>query len=885
MRRSNQGSRARLAQRMSEHREKDKASSRIRRGFGGFGGFGGFEDSSTDSDEEVESLTPAARAWGRYDSSFSGRGRRDESEDVIWDHVPDEEDEGDLDSDSIPFEQSMYGDTSPIDEDTSLYGTLSAYGRTSSADLTPRFSKPIKRRKQKKLSEKTLRMLDVPKEVQERAQKRIEYRIALKTREIAPPDIAIRNQVISTEYGDSFRVIPSGLKRGQHSLQLRGEGEEETIKKCRATRKLELKKGIDPMSPLTEDGYKNEEERRTKRAFRPEYTIEVNRRIDVLQDHPDYDFLSMVAAELDLDVEETFVKTSATRAQAAARAMSDQIASRALTRQTRLEMLSSNLIEARKSLEVEEARKEVQTIPNDQELFDLVDKMNEKDYYIDALNKFQVFLLNIRRGVIEEENPSSILLDGSDDDTDIKRLSWDLTTETYEELMSDSENFLIKASLQFSAVYFYLTNLSASSEFVGIRKVLNLYDRLKGQSQHVESLRDLMFFYASLDFLGSVTLTHPTLSGVGSIKEEGSETNPTDRIRILIDLKKEDPNSKDHPDKAAWVAFAPMTRGRKDQATNVLKFLLDEVNFGDNDERGAKEDYTLEELFDFLKSNWYEGITSTDHDKHTAHDQEVQHWFGFLHLIYAYNERVYRLINQLFETNQTLMGSAFGFGEEEGSWSYLASNAFGLFDGNDLMIESALAMGITVDTSIQVDLDNYEYWQTVMEEYVSKKRSLLENIDKRIAKLKQRVSDINTELQIREVEGGAPETGGVTSVPITANPEWAMKAINTGILRIERKFVSAIEQAHTHFKRYFARVRRPEWAKIDREIIQRDELMGPLFASLCATFVSRAKIGNPRRYMRDGMERERVLKKASLMQDMMDLRYVPGANPRFVSRR
>ena len=883
MRRSNQGSRARLAQRMSEHREQDKASSRMRRGLGGF------EDSSTDSDEEVESLTPAARAWGRYDSSFSGIGRRDESEDVIWDHVPDEEDEGDLDSDSIPFEQSMYGDTSPIDEDTSIYGTSSAYGRTSSADLTPRFPNPIKRRKQKKLSEKTLRMLYVPKEVQERAQKRIEYRIALKTREIAPPDIALRNQVISTEYGDSFRVIPSGLKRGQHSLQFRDEGENETIKKRRTKRELESEKGIDPRSPLTEDGYKNEEERRTERAFRPEYTIEVNRRIDVLQDHPDYDFLSMVAAELDLDVEETFVKTSATRAQAASRAMSDQIASRALTRQTRLKMLSSDLIEARKSLELEEARKEVQTINDDQDLFNLVDKMNEKDYYIDALNKFQVFLLNIMRIVIEEENPSSILFNGSDDDTVIKKLEWDLSTKTYGDLMSDNENFLIEQSLQFSAVYFYLTNLSASSKFAGIRKVLNLYNRLKGQSQHQESLRDLLFFYASLDFLGSVTLTHPTLSGVGGIKEEGSETGPTDRIRILIDLKEEDPNSKDHPDKAAWVAFAPMSRSRKNQAENDLQILLDGVNFGDNNERGQAGDYPLEELFDFLESNWYEGITSTDDDKHTAHDQNVHHWFRFLHLIYAYNERVNQLINQLFETTQNLMRFSFGLGEEEeeeeGSWTDLASNAFELFDGNDLMIDSALAMGVKVDTSIPVDEDNFEYWQTVMQEYVSKKRTLLENIDKRIAKLKQRVEDINTELQIREVEGGAPETGGVTSVPITANPEWAMKAINTGILRIERKFVSAIEQAHTHFKRYFARVRRPEWAKIDRETIQRDELMGPLFASLCATFVSRAKIGNPRRYMRDGMERERVLKKASLMQDMMDLRYVPDTKPRFVSRR
>jgi len=86
----------------------------------------------------------------------------------------------------------------------------------------------------------------------------------------------------------------------------------------------------------------------------------------------------------------------------------------------------------------------------------------------------------------------------------------------------------------------------------------------------------------------------------------------------------------------------------------------------------------------------------------------------------------------------------------------LASNAFELFDGNDLMIDSALAMGVKVDTSIPVDEDNFEYWQTVMQEYVSKKRTLLENIDKRIAKLKQRVEDINTELQIREVEGGAP---------------------------------------------------------------------------------------------------------------------------------
>jgi len=112
-----------------------------------------------------------------------------------------------------------------------------------------------------------------------------------------------------------------------------------------------------------------------------------------------------------------------------------------------------------------------------------------------------------------------------------------------------------------------------------------------------------------------------------------------------------------------------------------------------------------------------------------------------------------------------------------------------------------------------------------------------------------------------------------------------LKPINTGRVEIAPWALAAINSGHSAFKIYVARGRTSRWKDIDRNIIQRDELMGPLFAEFCATFVNKAKIANPRRYMHVSAGRDLMMRKASILKSMvMDLQYVPPKK-QFVPQR
>jgi hypothetical protein len=851
---------------MNEHMERDRvldqSSGRL------------FGHSSSEGEEE-EPPNAAAIAWDRFRQLDSG--------------------DGDIEEDSIPFESSTMADGTPDtsfgtytdDGSSPIFGSLLATPRGSSGSDGPAGSVGSVG------SMDDIMPPGVPKhsltDTQRRALRKLELMRIAKSSAFRPSDIVLRNQHISTEYGDSFRVVPSGLKRGQRSIQLpSGEGEEDTTESRLTKRKREAQRGIDPRQPLTEDGYLRDSERREGLAsFRPKYTIEVNRRIDVLEEHDDYEFLSMMAAELDLDVNETFIKTSITRAQAAAQAVSEQISSRALARRARLGILAADLAQSREALQSLEENRSIRSSTKDDDLIRLADAIEESDDRMTALEKFMLFVLEMIVCIsdIGAPNNSDFIIRAVTEDgqylDDEVGLDDEIATRTLDLVLQKSEEKLPSDTYTFSAILFYLRHLSPASQLPGVQKVLRLYNRFRKDTRPDVSdrMKHIMVLYAAVDFLVSLALTHGL---VGIPEEEEEVEEESEDTRLLVNFKHEDEDLDDHPDLRYWInnVFNPLSTdpGTVNTMKSILGRLEEKLAPEYDDDDGGNE---VNNLFAFLNRDWTTGVTSRPGtEAQIQHDSTVQDIYDFVKQLYNIGD-VLKILGLMWDKGSTEVTEA-----EEGI-SEGTNQAIFLFQGDDQLITNALALGVDFNPYLE-DIDDPGYidnWRKATTEYVERQRELLVNFDRAIARLTQQVEQLDADLRARETETGPLETGGITSVPITTNPEWALNPINTGILRIQRWAVSAIDQGHAHFKRYFTRVRRSEWARLKREVIQRDELMGPLFASLCATFVNRAKIGNPRRYMRDAMGRERVMRQASLMQDMLNLRLVRGNPPRFEAKR
>lgn len=855
-------SRDRLAQRMNEHIERDRALSQSSgRSFG----------HSSSEGEEEEPPNAATLAWDQFRQLESG--------------------DGDIEEDSIPFESSAMVDGIP---DTS-FGTYTDDGSSpifGSLLTTPRGSSGSDGPAGSVGSMDDIMPPGVPKhsltDTQRRALRKLELMRIAKSSAFRPSDIVLRNQHISTEYGDSFRVVPSGLKRGQRSIQLpSGEGEEDTTESRLTKRRREARRGIDPSQPLTEDGYLRDSERREGLpSFQPEYTIEVNRRIDVLESHHDYEFLSMLAAELDLDVNETFIKTSIARAKSAAQAVSEQISSRALARRARLGILAADLTQSKEALRILQENRTIRSSPKDEGLISLADSMEEAQDRMSALEKFMLFVLEMLVCISDLKAPNNsdrviraVTEDGQFLDDEVG-LDDEIATQSLDLVLQKSEEQLPAETYTFSAILFYLRHLSPASQLRGVQKVLRLYNRFRNDSQlqFWDRMKHVVVLYAAVDFLVSLVLTH----GLVDISEEGKVVEKYGKTRLLVNFKHEDEELTDHPDLRYWTnkSFNPLSTdsGTVGRMKAVLGRLVEKYSLGDGDDAVYRE---IEGLFEFLNQDWTIGVTSPrGTEAQIQHDSIVEDMYAFVKQLYNI-EDVLAILRRMWDQGYIEVAEA------EDEVTDAAVEVFLLFQNDIRLITNAQALGVVFNPYL-TDQNNPNYfknWQTAVTEYVERQRDLLVNFDQAIARLTQQVEELTADLRAREIEGGAPETGGVTSVPITTNPEWALNPINTGILRIQRWAVSAIDQGHAHFKRYFTRVRRSEWARLEREVIQRDELMGPLFASLCATFVSRAKIGNPRRYMRDAMGRERVMRQASLMQDMLNLRLVRGNPPRFEAKR
>jgi hypothetical protein len=119
---------------------------------------------------------------------------------------------------------------------------------------------------------------------------------------------------------------------------------------------------------------------------------------------------------------------------------------------------------------------------------------------------------------------------------------------------------------------------------------------------------------------------------------------------------------------------------------------------------------------------------------------------------------------------------------------------------------------------------------------------------------------------------GLPLGSSYVEAPVLNTVEWALDELNTGQIELQPWVISAMDSAHALIKSHPS-FRSKGWNRIDRKYFQRDELMYPLFAELCAHYVSIPRTRNPSSYMRGGLSAEQKLAAASVIQQMNRLRF------------
>jgi hypothetical protein len=680
-----------------------------------------------------------------------------------------------------------------------------------------------------------------------------------------PSKLSVRNKYFTTEYGDTLRVVPSGVRQDQRYLTVPLSTVPEHPVPLTVERGGKFKHGINPERPLTEDGYLNESERRLGfAAFRPEFVHEVIRRQQVIESHPDYAFLSNLAAELDLDVEDTFLETSISRALATAQAIQEQIRGRDVARRQRVSRVSDRLQNAEELLSQTVAGIRSKESPREGQLFAFIGQVKDLNKYRIALGRSDVFMVSILIGIIRTETPGSgNLLRAPTPIT--SRLGYDDETITIDQeivglpvndgglLGAIDDTFIrdrttplatkLRSYAQFSSVVHYLKNVSPSRSLRIGRKFIAFYDALRHDPDKTTVLKSTLFAYAALEFVVSMALT--TRSGDGPIRILSGLTQKKDFVSGLVTLDDQDGN---------WIPFSVETKMR-----TILNTLVEGSTKVPPPLSGDAD--PVEFLFNaFIEEDILRAV-SNEPERLSDFMRTLDFVFSMLNTIYDSNDDIRDTFGRVMSLTRDV------FMDVERRLEGVIRSARTILQ-EDIKIRRA-SMAFGMDIQFGTVSSDYDYWTEILSMFDQARRNEIQEMEIRRATLEREVEELEEDLRIREIEGGPPETGGITSVPVASNPEWAFNPINTGVLKIKGWAINAINQGHAYIRLYLPR----SWQNIDRDIFQQDSLMAPVFATLCATFVSRAKIGNPRVYMRDKMKKEIVNKRASILQTMLALRY------------
>jgi hypothetical protein len=716
--------------------------------------------------------------------------------------------------------------------------------------------------------------------------------------------LVLRNKLIESEHGDVFRITPknksSGIKQGQRLLFVhkRDDGDDDSTDVTNPFMS----------SPLLREGYINKEQQ--LRGMEPPYNVEFVReyitRERIIQNFPDYQFLTLFATELNLNVEDLFVSESISRAQAASVALIETVESRKRARLLSKSNLASSIqkkeiiIESLKSIQEES---ETNTTENDISSF--AEKSMEEYKYFESIGHFIGFLFILyfyTKETSDEEGANStgdgltIYADPNSRKGDYTYFDMEeqLYLNTIEEIndglneirkttgeyTEDDEVFIkrYEGSFQISPVVFYIFGISKSSNTPFVRSIRNLFESYKDTNPG--EVNNLLYMYARLDFIVSFFLTYPSLM---TEKEESGVSTITTTTTTTINIY---PLTLNPSLRNRWKIFDPNKSKKNlyEDIKNVLTYLYKIISSGGG--RGDHEDMAVETLnkIDYMKRNLSKMFQKEDVLSTILNDIEqismdltkifknptVRNHLETLYnnSVFIYKDNKEEIMKPIKEAVEIFSRGKEEEEEEEEEGGGRSSSRYN---------KGIITFGINMDFSKEVE-DNIEYWIKKILEWAERREGYLTQIKKRISITEREKESLEEELESMErTEDLSDESiiSDVRRIPTTdvGDPAWAFNPINTGMLRIQSWVTGAIDQGHAFFKQYMKRIRKDRWDTIDREIIQRDTLMGPLFASLCATFTQRAKIGNPRRYMRNNMEKERRMFKASVVKQMISLRY------------
>jgi hypothetical protein len=695
-------------------------------------------------------------------------------------------------------------------------------------------------------------------------------------------------RLYTTELGETFRVRPSRNFRGDGGI-LHKEAEkymDAGIDRDQHTLHMDEHPGYTTITrrplawtQITEDGYLDPSDRDDPNVapYSVEYVQELLRRKDILRSHPDYEFLSQFASHLSLLPEDVFVEESVTRKQAAASALLEAVTARQQARGVQLEALGKRMenLDTSRMIKESQLRRVTKDLPPNSAILRDAQRTwvnyQRQDDNITQANRFNEYLAILR-----------MMAPSATTDADIIAIR-------------DDGNLM-------DHVEHYLTVLSPNSAFALTKRVVRHYKRYKRDPNIGSNIRLAFFLYSVWDFYTSLgaTFARRMFPGAGFIKPETIPTGPPPPPQIprrrglgwnAIDITIL-PSNVD-PDDRGILARFPAAGDEADRFASVLLSALlqpriSTAGLGTAALFGPAID--VSPLFSELQNGEYlkgpddfTGTTAARRALIQGHTTLLRNHYRALGDLFAANDlfgpngeefSIYDFINQLVgSTNQDIAR----FTNERGNslmtmYNLLQTNRTIRSSIQALELEDELqdvgTMVVTTGAPVPEVADFIRKWLDAFTREVNRLNAEIQDIRTAGEQIEERIDTLRR-------TGRAPGESEI-DVPFRTSLEWALKPINTGRVEIAPWALAAINSGHSAFKIYVARGRTSRWKDIDRNIIQRDELMGPLFAEFCATFVNKAKIANPRRYMHVSAGRDLMMRKASILKSMVtDLRYVP----------
>jgi hypothetical protein len=690
--------------------------------------------------------------------------------------------------------------------------------------------------------------------------------------------------IYTTELGERFRLKPSEqAKRGAGVNGYSGErfGDQhigiERKQRTLSMRPPEHPGGRAIWDPITEDGYLDPAERDdpTIAPYRVDYVRELLQRGDILRSHPDYEFLSQFASHLSLLPEDVYVEETVTRKQAAASALLEAITARRQARAVQFQDVGKRI----EGLQAERLNKQSELdfktgslLPGDVDTARvLLIEFDRHENNMTQANQFRDFL-GVMKSMITEDSPLRITND--------------------EKALNAIEN--------------YLTEISPNGKMDMTQRMVRHYKRYKSDPDLGIPVKLAFLLYAASDFLSSLGATYarafiaddkeaaflgttgltgtpefgdgplalkiPRPKGIGwkaidvTVVPESVASDPDERGDFGTIASPGDRADR-FASKLLDVLFAPNTRNNNlDILASIRKgeYLRTPDSFSNPGRARKISTYinTLQDQYQRLRAMFAaEGAYGPDPDGGRSftieayidrlEDIAIRTAVGDVQAAVDTSSKMYRLLNR-GSVQPSL--DALGLVKELG------------------LIQDAIVLGagrVTSETTKPIAEVTRRWVVTIVGEQVRLQEEV-RSIEAAIEELRRRIDALRR-------TGRAPGEPEV-DVPFRTSLEWALKPINTGEVVIAPWATSAINKGHAQFKVYVARGRTARWRDIERKTLQRDELMGPLFAEFCAMYVEKAKIANPRRYMRASAGAELKLRKASVVKSMqMDLSYVARA--------